>query len=306
MNVLRNIDWQNHDGVNLAMINDFVRNQFYDRVLARYVKNQCCTDIGFGTGLLSMLALKHGADHVRAFESDTDRFALGLEIIRRLDLQNKIELINERYDNSYVPTPVTFSETVNGNLWCEGLWNSLPKNNSTVFLPGQYFLEVWAVEVPDSFARGLCYEGISQQYFSPGVDTHPPPKLVVNQLVGVAVTPRSALSSGIVKFKRQQETDWGWIPYMRAIQAGWPVATVTATHWIEDIENFVVSISTKDWKNSTVLIVPRSGMQQDHDRLYLDTGHWGPGEDPILLVRPSGNLVVRHSVLDGLITYSLE
>ena len=149
MDFLERIDWQNHDGVNLGMINDFVRNQFYDRIIGRYVQDQNCTDIGFGTGLLSMLALKHGAKHIRAFESDLDRFQLGSEIINRLGLQDRIELINERYDNLYHPTPITFTETVNGNLWWEGLWNSLPCDDKSIFLPGEYFLELWAVEVPE-------------------------------------------------------------------------------------------------------------------------------------------------------------
>jgi len=48
------------------------------------------------------------------------------------------------------------------------------------------------------------------------------------------------------------------------------------------------------------------GMAQDNDRLYLDTGHWGPGENPIILSKPQTNLVVEHSVKTGLITYSLE
>lgn len=30
---LSRIDWHNHDGINLSMINDLMRNQFYDRVL---------------------------------------------------------------------------------------------------------------------------------------------------------------------------------------------------------------------------------------------------------------------------------
>ena len=45
MDFLDRIDWYNHDGVNLGMINDFVRNQFYDRVLSIYVRDQVCVDI---------------------------------------------------------------------------------------------------------------------------------------------------------------------------------------------------------------------------------------------------------------------
>lgn len=306
MKFLKNIDWQNHDGVNLSMINDFVRNQFYDRVLSRYVKDQHCTDIGFGTGLLSMLALKHGARHIRAFESDHDRYQLGCEIIKQLNLADRIELINERYDHNYQPTPVTFTETVNGNLWWEGLWNSLPQDDRSIFLPGEYFLEIWAIEIPTSFAQGLCMPSESQKFFTPGVDIDPAFVSVVNALSNRTPVNTLPLSNGIVNFERQQETAWGWIPYSRAVQAGSVVASYCAKYWDKDTNKFVLNVPTDHWHDKTVLIVPRMGMQQDRDKLYLDTGHWGPGENPIILVNPTANLTVTHNVTNGLITYSLE
>lgn len=306
MEFLNRIDWMNHDGVNLGMINDFMRNQFYDRILSRYVAGQHCTDIGFGTGLLSMLALKHGATHVRAFESDRNRYQLGVEVIKRLGLNDRIDLINERYDHSYVATPVTFTETVNGNLWWEGLWNSLPRHSQTTFLPGEYFLEIWALSVPNSFAQGMCVPGESQAFFAPGVDVDPEFVATINQLANKTPVHTTPLPQGIVKFERQQETAWGWIPYMRAVQAGSCAGSYHATHCEEHRDSFEIKIATQHWQNQTVLIVPRMGMQQDNDKLYLDTGHWGPGENPVLLVDPQGTLVVTHNVRNGLITYSME
>jgi len=312
MSFLSRIDWFNHDGVNLGMINDFMRNQFYDRILSRYVANQRCTDIGFGTGLLTMLALKHGAEHVQAFESDLDRYQLGCEIIKQLKLQDRIELINERYDHNYNPRSVTFTETVNGNLWWEGLWNSLPRGHETVFLPGTYFLEMWAVEIPASFAKGLGVQEQTNRVFAPGVDVDPAFVQTVNELIcetaDCVFNPMilDKLTPGIMQFDRQVGTVWNWIPYMRAVQAGSVVASYSATQWDEDRESFTLDVDTKDWRDKTVLIVPRLGMAQDNDRLYLDTGHWGPGESPIILSNPQTSLVVEHSVKTGLITYSLE
>lgn len=306
MNYLDNIDWHNHDGVNLGMINDFVRNQFYDRVLSRYVKDQYCTDIGFGTGLLSMMALKHGAHHVRAFESDYNRYLLGCDIIKDLGLSHKIELINDRYTRDIVPTPVTFTETVNGNLWWEGLWNSLPTDNKSVFLPGNYFLEIWAVPIPKSFAQGMCVEADSKSRFNPGVDIDLNFINTVNKYVGGKTIVDPELPNGIVHFKRQQDTIWGWVPYLRAAQAGRVVAHYSADKWEPKKEYFELTVDTTEWRNQHVLIVPRMGMKQDTDVLYLDVGHWGPGEDPILLVNPTGDLIVRHNVNNGIITYSLK
>ena len=307
MEFLKHIDWTNHDGVNLGMINDFLRNQFYDRILSRYVKGQDCTDIGFGTGLLSIMALKHGARHVRAFESDVHRYQLGCEIIQRLNLQDRIELVNKRYTRDFDPTPVTFTETVNGNLWWEGLWNSLPSDNSRVFLPGTYFLELWAVPIPERFAQGLCRSAAENRVFDPAVDIDAKFIEVVNTLRGNSTAIVDVeLPQGIVNFPRQQETDWGWIPYMRAAKAGKVVAGYNAQHWHPEQRTFDLTVSTKDWKDQCVLIVPRMGMKQDNDILYLDDGHWGPGEDPVILVCPDRDLVVQHNVRNGQITYSLK
>jgi hypothetical protein len=306
MDFLNRIDWLNHNGVNLGMLNDFIRNQFYDRILSRYVANQYCIDIGFGTGLLTMLALKHGAKHVQGFESDPDRYQLGCEIIKQLNLNDRIELINERYDHTYKPKSVTFTETVDGNLWWEGLWNSLPRNHETVFLPGSYFLELWALEIPESFARGICSTGQTQNCFNPGIDVDQGFISVVNSLAGKISPVEMPLTSGIVRFETHQETDWGWRPHLRAVQAGSIIASYFAKRWYENKESFVLDVPTEQWKNSTVLIVPRMGMQQDTDKIYLDTGSWGMGEHPILLVKPQANLVVTHSVRNGKITYSTD
>jgi len=256
---------------------------------------------------LSILALKHGARHVRAFESNKNRYLLGCEIINRLKLHDQIELINTRYTNEkYSPTPITFTETVNGNLWGEGLWSSLPQHPGDVFLPGEYFLEIWAVEVSDAFARGLCRVGRTEKYFSPGVDIMPEFAALVNQLAGHESTPESLiLTPRIVQFSREQETDWGWIPYMRAVQAGSVVADYSVKYCHDGQSEFVLNVSTEQWRNKTVLIVPRVGMQQDHDRMYLDTGAWGPCENPVLLVEPQNTLVVTHNIESGIIKYSL-
>jgi hypothetical protein len=167
-------------------------------------------------------------------------------------------------------------------------------------------LELWAVEIPDSFAQGLTMPGQSQAFFAPGVDVDPAFVSLVNALANKASVESLPLPNGIVNFERQQDTAWGWIPYMRAVQAGSVVAAYSAKYWDKNTETLVLNIETAAWKNKTVLIVPRMGMSQDSNKLYLDTGHWGPGENPVLLVRPQQRLVVKHSVKTGIITYSLE
>jgi hypothetical protein len=306
MDFVQRIDWMNHDGVNLPMINDFVRNQFYDRVLARYVSGQHCTDIGFGTGLLTMMALKHGASHVRAFESDPDRYLLGREVVDRLGLGSQVELINERYDRGHDTTPVTFTETVNGNLWWEGLWNTLPIDSNTQFLPGTYFAEIWAVTVPRRFAAGLCRTESQSGVFNPAVDVDSRFVDLINSFRSVQALPDSELPRGLVHFERQRDTDWGWIPYMRAVQHGAVIAQYSVQQYLPDMAQFEMTVDTRPWQDQCVLIVPRMGMQQDHDRLYLDTGHWGAAESPVLLIEPQQRLRITHNVTNGHLNYYLE
>jgi len=165
------IDWKIDDGVNIEMINDYVRNQFYESIISQNVKNKKVVDIGFGTGLLSILCLKHGASNILAFESHNERYELGLEIINKCGLGDKIQLVNERYNwQTTIDTDIIITETVNGDLWQEGLWNSLPRTNDVLFLPGEYFTELYVKQVPRSFAEMLDSDIKSKSMFMPGVD----------------------------------------------------------------------------------------------------------------------------------------
>lgn len=302
---LENLNWHADNGIFLPMINDYVRNQFYDRILRRYVKNQLCTDIGFGTGLLSLIALKHGAEHIRAFESDWTRYQLGQEIIRRCGLQTRIDLINDQYDNTVTATAVTFTETVDHNLWGEGAWSSLPPNADTVFLPGQYFLEVWACEIDLAFAVGLVNSSASHG-FRPGIDLADDFVAVVNDLSGGQAADPCVLDAGSMYVLQERCTAWGWTPYTNAVQHGTCVGRYSVSQWQPDVISQNIQVSTQTWRNSIVLIVPRVGMQQDEDKLYLDTGHWGRVDDPVLLCKPIADLNISHDLRTGLINYNWE
>jgi hypothetical protein len=323
MEFLQRIDFENHDGVNLPMINDFMRNQFYDRVLEHRVQGQHCMDIGFGTGLLSVLAIKHGAIDIVAYESDVDRYELGCQIIELLGLQDRITLLNQRYDHTMGlrNIDIVFTETVNGNLWWEGLYNSIPRTSGYQFLPGQYFLEIHAVSIPEAFAHGLIAYSEDSYRFAPGINIDEKFVSAVNLMIAkkycLPVQPKNknVLQPGIVNFERQQSTVWGQTPYRRAIAQGQCVA-----NYVLDIQRNTVNdrpidfdqhilelhVDTDQYQDHTVLIVPRAGMQHGNNKMYLDTGHWGPAENPIILHKPKGNLMITHDLHDGKIAYKLE
>jgi hypothetical protein len=323
MKFLDHVDFENHDGVNLAMINDFMRNQFYDHVLENRVQGQRCMDIGFGTGLLSVLAIKHGAANIVAYESDVDRYELGCQMIELLGLQDRITLLNQRYDHTMGlhNIDVVFTETVNGNLWWEGLYNSIPRTAGYQFLPGQYFLEMHAVPVPEAFAHGLMEYSEERRQFAPGINIDEKFVSAVNLMITkkyqLPVRPKNktVLQPGIVYFERQQSTVWGHTPYQRAVVRGQCVAkyvldiqhnTINDQPIDFDQRRLELHINTDQYQDQTVLIMPRVGMQHGSDKMYLDTGHWGPTEDPIILHKPTGNLVVTHDLHNGKISYKLE
>ena len=320
---LSRIDWHNHDGVNLAMINDFVRNQFYDRIIGTNVSGQDVLDIGFGTGLLSMLALKHGANSITAYESDPDRFLLGTEIIARLGLGDKITLINERFYHDYLdqyPDHVVVTETVNGNLWQEGLFNSLPRVQCRSFLPGRYFLNIYAVEIPSVFAAGLGADATVPRQFTPGVDIDPMFVRTVNSFYGVDSTPVAESLPTLKHVDPHVDTNWGWIPYMRCQADAHVIA-----RYVLNAENLVLQTSapllnTKQTIDFSVtehsipvrintqgswLLYPRVGMQHDCQTLFLDQGHWGPTLSPVVVTDYTGDLVITHNFHNGDIKYEL-
>jgi hypothetical protein len=323
MTAFNQLDWLHHDGVNRPMINDFMRNQFYDNILAENVKNQDCIDIGFGTGLLSILAIKYGAKSIVAYEYDDARYQLGKEIINRLELSDRITLLNDKFNHTlldqYPNVTVVFSETVNGNLWQEGLFNSLPRQQKVNFLPGKYFLEIYACVVPDSFAQGLINPQ-SHSGFNPGIDIDINFVNLINEIgfPGNYIT-NTAPATALTRVDSGMDTEWGWIPYLRLcvnngnLVAGYYLdANDSSINLVNDIttpidftqQQLQLTVDTTSWRDSSVILVPRAGMQHNSHRLMLDTGHWGLTLDPVVVTRPLNNITITHNFYHGSILYT--
>jgi hypothetical protein len=147
--LLKIIDWENDNGVAYGMINDHIRSQFYDTIFKGSVEGKHCIDIGSGTGLLSMLALKHNAKHVTAFEANTYRYQLLVNLVEKLGLQDKITVVNELFTkNSYASGfDVIIHEIIGDNIWNEGIIHCLhPKLD---VLPSVYCGEFFLYEISD-------------------------------------------------------------------------------------------------------------------------------------------------------------
>jgi hypothetical protein len=301
MDFLDRVDFDNHDGVYLSMLNDVSRNHFYDQVLTE-VRDHDCVEIGFGTGLLSMLALKHGARSIVAYESDPDRYRLGCEVIKVLKLQDRVTLINQRYDHTCKhDQTVVFTETVDDNIWGEGLYDSLPRQSGKRFLPGQYFLEIYAVPISTDVASSLI-QAHEQHQFSPGVDVDTRFVSYINLLLSKKykkpIKSRVGLPSGLTELTPMPTyVDWA----TNNTYAGRYVVDANAQFVNESVRRLQVHTDKQP-----VLIVPRAGMQHGSDKLYLDTGHWKLPANPAVINAPNSRVMVEHDLHTGKISYKIE
>ena len=301
MDFLDSVDFENHDGVYLPMLNDVARNHFYDQILTE-VQDQDCVEIGFGTGLLSMLALKHGARSIVAYESDPDRFRLGCEVIKVLKLQDRITLINQRYDhNCEHNQSIVFTETVDDNIWGEGLYNCLPRQPGRQFLPGQNFLEIYTVPISADVAGSLI-QAQEKNHFSPGVDIDPQFVSYVNLLLSKKynkpIKPKVSLPVGVTELT----------PIPTYVDRA--TNNTYAGRYVVDANTPFVDDPVRqlqfDTAKQPVLIVPRAGMQHGSKRLYLDTGHWKPPANPAVINAPYSRVIVEHNFHTGKISYKIK
>ena len=321
LDFLKELDWHTHDGINLPMINDIVRNQFYDKSLTNSVANCNCVDIGFGTGLLSMLALKHGAKHVTAFESHDNRYQLGKLIIEKLNLKDRITLINQRYNSKMFDElsniDMMFTETMDINLWGEGLFSNLPRKKGINFLPNNISVKIYACIVSDRYAKTIQFAKNDISGFDPGVDVDSNFVNLINKLGFPKHIPlESTLSHGMISFNCHKESQWGYATQLTLLSVDSNVvaeysvntksvsimrhdATGTSTNDIDfNVKTQELIIDTKDWADQNVLLVPRVQLNHNNSSLTLDNGCWG-GIHPVILVKPQHSVTFSHNLLTG-------
>jgi hypothetical protein len=142
------LDWQFDNGISVYMTTAVQRNQFFDKIFEKNLKNKHCVEIGFGTGILSFLSVKHGAKHVTAFEENYERYQLGLHMIKSLGLEHKISLFNARYNASLIPKDcdLIFQEVFDQEFWADGL-AFCAAGHDLPMLPGKYICEYYLAEL---------------------------------------------------------------------------------------------------------------------------------------------------------------
>jgi hypothetical protein len=227
---------------------------------------------------------------------------LGCEVIKVLKLQDRITLINQRYDHACKhDQTVVFTETVDDNIWGEGLYNSLPRQLGRQFLPGQYFLEIYAIPISTDIAGSLI-QAHEENHFSPGVDIDPRFVAYVNLLLSKKynkpIKSKVGLPEGVTELTPMSiYIDWA----TNNTYTGRYVLDANAPFVDQPIRQLQV-----DTAKQPVLIVPRAGMQHGSDRLYLDTGHWKLPANPAVINSPNSRVIVEHDLRTGKISYKIE
>ncbi|MEV5826877.1 50S ribosomal protein L11 methyltransferase [Spirillospora sp. NPDC052242] len=76
-----------------AMLADRPRVIAYDRALENTVRGGVVADVGAGTLALSLLALRHGAEHVYAIEADPVTAAVAATVAEQNDLKGRLTIV---------------------------------------------------------------------------------------------------------------------------------------------------------------------------------------------------------------------
>lgn len=133
-------NWLADDGIFLPMINDKKRNRFYFDAIKSTVPGKVVVDIGTGTGILSIISARSGADRVFAVEQDPARAEFARQMFQSLHLSDIVEVINDDFLNIDIKADVYVTETINVQIFGENILNISDHalKHGGVFIPGQF------------------------------------------------------------------------------------------------------------------------------------------------------------------------
>ena len=162
-------------GLNIVMINNKSRNRFYDELLKK-CKGKKCIEIGGGSGILTFLALKHGAKHVTCFEMDKKVYDVLSDVVSHCGVSNKVTLINEKFVSSQSiekynlkEYDLIFHELFGANMWDDLGWpirSTFDQKLSIPILPNKCICNFYFIPLTDY--KEMIGQKISK--FSPGVE----------------------------------------------------------------------------------------------------------------------------------------
>jgi predicted RNA methylase len=174
-------DWFKQNGIYMPMINDTGRNVYYKQAIEEAVPGKIVCDIGTGTGLLSILAAKAGAEKVYSIEMDPGRADFAKKIINKIGLSDKIEVINKNFFDTDVRADIFVSETIGTPVFNEDIIaiSQHAIRNGGTFIPGSFDLHVEVYEDHPIFPLVLTESSAFE--FQPDIEIDPTFEKIVNE-----------------------------------------------------------------------------------------------------------------------------
>lgn len=266
------------------MMNDSVRNAAYEQALAGALKDGgTVLDIGAGSGLLAMLAARHGATKVISCEEIPNIASKATEIIRRNGLADQIQLINKRSTDLVVGkdlperADVLVTEIFDDGLLGEFAFSAIEHARKNLLKPGAKLIPAGA--------RVFCMALESQEIFenhrvshAAGFDVSPFNEFSVNHYFGYHL--RKMDYRPLSKPKVVFQFDFDQIPgdesasfYLDVIQSGQCHALA---YWFELKMDDQMTISTAPdleksscWKQAVqILETPQDLKEGDQYRIW--------------------------------------
>lgn len=282
----------------MTMINDVVRNSFYKKIL-KDTKNKNCLEIGFGSGILSILALEAGANHIVAYEEDLETYQLGLEIIQKLGLQNKIELIGEQFRpdkiHNHKNIDYIFTETINHTLFGESMLKAVGGPLPEI-LPNIYFLEVYAVPISNNYAKRLIND--DKEVCNPGLEITEKFSAAINKILNKSEVQLKDGLYGITINNIHQVLDVC------------EISNIIPTRTYNININEPVTQEGIDWNieletGTNYLLIFRTGIKYKEHKLYTDIcDNWGTFAQYPLIINANNNFRVEQNFADGNFIFS--
>jgi hypothetical protein len=127
-------------GLSIKLLNSKKRNIFYDKLLIK-TGGKKCIDVGSGSGILALLALKHGAKHVVCFESDVLVCKVLEDMVVSCELSDKIQVINKKFKSSHIKEydlddyELIFHELFGTSIWDDQGWPIRSTFDTSISIP---------------------------------------------------------------------------------------------------------------------------------------------------------------------------